>query len=986
MSHPVFISYARRTSRNNAEALHFELGRRAVAAFLDTSDIEAGVTFPSVIADAVLGARVFVAFADEAYFRRWYCLRELHFALSAYLACVTRGGTAEEKRQALQHIVVVLPPQGHAALDMNLLPPELRVTNWLHADETERLAGFIEARLEKSRKTIEETLGARNAAAARDELVRPSRLPAPGPIGGIPHYPVELIPSIGEALVGREDDLWRIHHLLYVIRGEKATTAGLTGALEAAGGFGKTRLAVEYLWRFGPLYYGGGLFWVDADETPEGLEQRFHGIIKVLKPDTLDLKSFRESKLVAATELAKVLQARSAEQFLFVVDNVPEPEADQTVEPLSAWCPGLGTVTTLVTSRRKVHVGEPGVVELEIRELSPEPAVGLLTRDVPNRVHLREDQWHLISEWVGRLPLALELLSAALRSGLTPGELLRKAETGAVTPELDRFRDVLRGQVPEGKLRGITEALLISYNRLPPDAQAGAQLVSFCAPDPIPVELLNALKVPFSVRATLIGRHFLLTVAGGAVEVAGSMHRVIADFLRHISGEPAPFLEKLCDAFTQLMPEDRYQDPENWPQLAALLPHLETLGNRLVDLQGGTAPEGAVRMLLALGGFHSHRGFLESARKWDKFALAIAKNRLGDYHPATLVAQNDLSTVFHSLSRFQEARELQEKALKIQDSTLGSEHPDTLASLSNLGTSFRGLGKLKKAGTLLRRALRISTRTHGPSHPKTLVNMANLGWVLYEDGKLRGARQLLEKCVRLHEETLGNQHPATLSSKHSLAAVARAEGNFPKARALYEEIRQIRENRLGPDHPDTLTAIANLAVILRDQGDLSGARQLQEQILEVQRRVLGSRHASTLHSANNLAMTYRDEGRHADARRLLEELVKLREETEGQDHPDTLISLNNLALVLRDEKQIPEARRLQEKILSLRLRVRGRAHPETTKAAWNLYQTLSLVGDRPAAERLLKDHLVGLLERNEDELDQEQREIRGLLLKVLMRW
>ncbi|MCW5782700.1 MAG: toll/interleukin-1 receptor domain-containing protein, partial [Nitrospirales bacterium] len=66
MSHPVFISYARTTSRQHAEALHRELGDLA---FFDTSDIETGEQFPEVLVDALLDAKVVVVFVDERYFQ-----------------------------------------------------------------------------------------------------------------------------------------------------------------------------------------------------------------------------------------------------------------------------------------------------------------------------------------------------------------------------------------------------------------------------------------------------------------------------------------------------------------------------------------------------------------------------------------------------------------------------------------------------------------------------------------------------------------------------------------------------------------------------------------------------------------------------------------------------------------------------------------------------------------------------------------------------
>jgi len=41
---------------------------------------------------------------------------------------------------------------------------------------------------------------------------------------------------------------------------------------------------LEYLHRFGG-YYPGGLFWVDADVSPEALQERFHCILKTLEPE-----------------------------------------------------------------------------------------------------------------------------------------------------------------------------------------------------------------------------------------------------------------------------------------------------------------------------------------------------------------------------------------------------------------------------------------------------------------------------------------------------------------------------------------------------------------------------------------------------------------------------------------------------------------------------------------------------------------------------
>ena len=100
----VFISYARSASAPQAKALHRALGSQS---FLDESDIELGARFPKVLVDALLGSRVVVVFADEAYFQRWYCLWELRTALGP--AAFAGESVARLDAQSAQHVVVVLP-------------------------------------------------------------------------------------------------------------------------------------------------------------------------------------------------------------------------------------------------------------------------------------------------------------------------------------------------------------------------------------------------------------------------------------------------------------------------------------------------------------------------------------------------------------------------------------------------------------------------------------------------------------------------------------------------------------------------------------------------------------------------------------------------------------------------------------------------------------------------------------------------------------
>src|SRR5262249_42116744 len=117
-----------------------------------------------------------------------------------------------------------------------------------------------------------------------------------------------------------------------------------------------------------------------------------------------------------------------------------------------------------------------------------------------------------------------------LRTGLSPRELLQVAESSRPTPELDRWMEALRGQVPAGSLRGITEALAASYGRLTAAAQRAARLLACLAAEPIPMSVLQGLDeelVPLEARTALRARSWVTPVEGAEpVEAYGRMHPV----------------------------------------------------------------------------------------------------------------------------------------------------------------------------------------------------------------------------------------------------------------------------------------------------------------------------------------------------------------------------------------------------------------------------------------------------------------------------
>ena len=212
-----------------------------------------------------------------------------------------------------------------------------------------------------------------------------------------PHFPASFPASLNDRFVGRADDLFRIHFTLATLRGEPTSSASLSGSVEAGGGFGKTRLALEYVWRFGVAYFPAGIFWLTADQDESGLERQFHGMLTELLPDTPILSIFRESQRNARQELCSALRmAADHGPVLFVIDNLPETNSEFAPRPLEDYCPALGIVTTLITTR--THLAEPSVRPLSIRVLHRSASISMLTAGTDQRGALADEQWSAVAE------------------------------------------------------------------------------------------------------------------------------------------------------------------------------------------------------------------------------------------------------------------------------------------------------------------------------------------------------------------------------------------------------------------------------------------------------------------------------------------------------------------------------------------------------------------------------------------------------------
>nr|WP_277875236.1 tetratricopeptide repeat protein [Alkalinema sp. FACHB-956] len=648
------------------------------------------------------------------------------------------------------------------------------------------------------------------------------------------------------------------------------------------GGVGKTTLARQYA----KVYegeYPGGIWWVAGRSVATeivGYAARSIGL------EELD-PSWDEARVV------QHYLARWEERFpgrkLLVLDDVAEYGEVRGYLPLS------GTFQVLMTTR--VKLGRP-VSCLELGVLAIEDAIDLLLQMMGSPLALgsplaplqkggtgeiegidgiaRESENSFkvplfkgdlggsagdlggsgselaaareLCEWLGRLPLAIELVGRYL------------AETGTIAGVLGELRakslaaraiDEVPEEMDYG--RNVEAAIALSWEPLAERARLVLGMVSVFAIGPIELGwvrdcLPEVEDVGEVLDRGLVKRSLLSRLEDGRYQ----MHALVREFVAvRRDGTLGERFVRVMTEIAQTIPQEVTLEQQK--TLQDIEQHLVEAATYTSCLEQQT---NSVRIFTGLVYFYESQNQWKLSKKWNKEFLKFSESHFGSHHSVTADALNNLGVVHYRTGDYKKATRLYHKAINIWKLSSGENSINVAKGLNNLAVLQRTLGQYHDAETSLLQVVKTFEEIYGRTHADTTIAISNLADVYHLLRNYEEAEKLFQFVLETNKVERPKDRLTIAKNLNNLGTLYKSTKIYKKAESLYAEALEIVKSFLGHDHIFTAAILNNLAGVYRELGNHIRAERLYLEALEIRTTKLGCTHIDTARTLNDLSLLY----------------------------------------------------------------------------------------------------------------------------------
>jgi serine/threonine-protein kinase len=226
---------------------------------------------------------------------------------------------------------------------------------------------------------------------------------------------------------------------------------------------------------------------------------------------------------------------------------------------------------------------------------------------------------------------------------------------------------------------------------------------------------------------------------------------------------------------------------------------------------------------------------------------------------------------------------LSRPALASRRERLGPDAPATLSAEQSISTHLYDMGELEEATALIRHVVDVERATLSPDDPKRGSALFNLSTYQSEVGDHAAALVTADEALALRQKVLPANHADIARTLGRKAMSLERVGRAPEALALRPQIVAILRAQAEPDKGLLAQELNNWGVTCHRVGDMNCAVERITEALALWQTMLASDHPHLLTARSNLAALETARGRLADGEAQLRLVIAARDAATARD-------------------------------------------------------------------------------------------------------
>lgn len=682
--------------------------------------------------------------------------------------------------------------------------------------------------------------------------------------------------------VGREETIAEIKESL-----EESQKIAITTALAGMGGIGKTETALQYaINAYQQKIYPGGVCWLlarDEDIATQLInfvEKRLH----VELPENLN-------DLDSAERVALCWDYWPPGKTLLVYDDVKDFKQIQDFLPPAS----EARFKVLLTTR--LQIAEP-IKSIPIDVLNIKQALILLNSfDKHDRLQNNQNTAKDICEWLGRLPLGIELVGRYLarNQDISLAEIYTRLKNQSVDARvLTKTDDTMTAQ------RGVAAAFELSWRELTSPAQELLVFSGLFALAPFEWSWVKDAFISEYNKETLeeirddylLNLHLIQRVEKGTYK----LHELIKEFIikKHFSDSLT--LKFISEINNLVEPIPTLPNKYDCYKFSNRIPHITELS---IAYHTKIDHEKFKKIVAGVYAYYSGLSLEKECIKWLERSLDISRQRFGRYNLLTAYILERLGSSYRAIDNLSEAESLLKESFEVYQNCTDSNKSEMSITLSALGTLYAYQGKYSEAEYHYEKATTIRKDFFGEDHHSHIENYSNLGAVYMMQKRFSEAEPYIRKAIELAQNHFGETHREVADYLYILATLRRKQKSFSEAEEVCLEAIRIFKINFEDDHPKFLRFLNLLGMIYYDTKRFDLAQKYLTQALEIGLDSYGESHSEVAIITGGLGHIYYEKNFLVQAKYYYQKAIKTLTEIYGpqyyglQEYQEKLDKLNS---------------------------------------------------------------------------------------------